>query len=86
MALNTQGKVSTTGIMNQTGTNYQVPDMSNLKVEQPKAPTNINRPVNTQSIEDPNKIKAIKTFIKSEPKIKIDAPKIEILIGAFGAI
>ena len=62
MALNTQGKVSTTGIMNQTGTNYQVPDMSNLKVEQPKAPTNINRPVNTQSIEDPNKINVIESI------------------------
>ena len=62
MALNTQGKVSTTGIRNQTGTNYQVPNMSKLKVEQPKAPTNINRPVNTQSIEDTNKINVIESI------------------------
>ena len=35
MAIDYTGKVTTTGLMNQGGTNVQVPDMSNLTSEQP---------------------------------------------------
>ena len=35
MAIDYTGKVTTTELMNQGGTNVQVPDMSNLTSEQP---------------------------------------------------
>ncbi len=43
MAINTRGKVTTTGLMNQGGTNVQVPDMSNLTP--PEKPKQVQQPV-----------------------------------------
>lgn len=43
MAINTRGQVTTTGLMNQGGTNVQVPDMSNLTP--PEKPKQVQQPV-----------------------------------------
>ena len=46
MAIDYTGKVTTTGLMNQGGTNFQVPDMSNLTP--PKQPEQVKQPVRTE--------------------------------------
>ena len=43
MAINTRGQVTTTGLMNQGGTNVQVPDMSNLTP--PEKPKQVQQPI-----------------------------------------
>jgi hypothetical protein len=43
MAIDYTGKVTTTGLMNQGGTNVQVPDMSNLTP--PEKPKQVQQPV-----------------------------------------
>jgi hypothetical protein len=43
MAINTRGQVTTTGLMNQGGTNVQVPDMRNLTP--PEKPKQVQQPV-----------------------------------------
>ena len=43
MAINTRGQVTTTGLMNQGGTNVQVPDMRNLTP--PAKPKQVQQPV-----------------------------------------
>jgi len=45
MAIDYTGKVTTTGLMNQGGTNVQVPDMRNLTP--PKQPEQVKQPVKT---------------------------------------
>ena len=35
MAIDSRGQVTTTGLMNQGGTNFQVPNMSNLTPKEP---------------------------------------------------
>ena len=46
MAIDYTGKVTTTGLMNQGGTNVQVPDMRNLTP--PKQPEQVKQPVRTE--------------------------------------
>ena len=43
MAIDSRGQVTTTGLMNQGGTNVQVPDMSNLTP--PEKPKQVQQPV-----------------------------------------
>ena len=45
MAIDSRGQVTTTGLMNQGGTNVQVPDMRNLTP--PKQPEQVKQPVKT---------------------------------------
>ena len=46
MAIDYTGKVTTTGLMNQGGTNVQVPDMRNLTP--PEKPEQVKQPVRTE--------------------------------------
>ena len=46
MAIDSRGQVTTTGLMNQGGTNVQVPDMRNLTP--PKQPEQVKQPVRTE--------------------------------------
>ena len=51
MAINTRGQVTTTGLMNQGGTNVQVPDMSNLTP--PEKPKPVQRTDEDKAVSKP---------------------------------